>query len=176
MKKVFREDLEKQSKKKVLQTDIKAIEKHFMHNFPREYIEFLLQYGHPTFSVDVDASILIEVDNKKIVEMLFSFLHPIESYATYLELRKDSYYENEPIVSKNMIPILDMIGNDGDNYIVMDLKDASIWMLIYPVSTSSKRKTFGFIANSFNEFLEKIDDYDKLNSLLNPKKKSPSSL
>ena len=33
MNKVFREDLEKQSKKKVLQTDIKAIEKHFMHNF-----------------------------------------------------------------------------------------------------------------------------------------------
>ena len=169
LKNRLKEDLKKQSSTtKVLESDISVLEKNLKVILPKAYKDFLLEYGRVIFKYDVENSVMAMFENEKKIITLLSVLSPIDVYNIHLGLREDSYYGAEPVIMKSMTPIIEIIGEDEDDYIVMDIESGKIWVSFFGVSEASNRNSFGFIANSFSEFLDKIEDYDKLERLLNP--------
>ena len=169
LKNRLREDLKKQSSTtKVLESDISVLEKNLKVILPKAYKDFLLEYGRVIFKYDIENSVVAMFENEKKIITLLSVLSPIDVYNIHLGLREDSYYGGVPVIFQSMIPIIEIIGEDEDDYIVMDIESGEIWVSFFGISEASNRDSFGFIANSFSEFLDKIEDYDKLERLLNP--------
>ena len=163
MNRLLVEDFQKQSSNtKVLATEMEILRQKFTFPLPKAYVDFMTTYGAVLFNYPLPNAVSVDFYQEKQVASLLSVLEPLDVYEVYLYLKEDSYYGGEAIIQSAMIPIIDVVGGDDDDHILINLEDGSIWINFFGTSIASDKNTFGFIASSFDTFLEKIDDYENL--------------
>ena len=150
---------------------IERLEKYFSIVLPSDYKEFLLDFGAVTIEAGLPDSFIVKYLNEKRVEDILNFLSEQEILEAYKTLRTENEYEGEAQIPVHFIPIAHTNESYHWNYILLDKRDNSIWLTMEDESTESDKDSFGFIAHSFTEFLDKIDEYDKLTEVVFPSNK-----
>jgi len=155
---------QKQSKKtKFSNESIKQLEKLFSIKLPKEYKEFLLTFGSVVIEAGFPDSFIVEYKDEKRVEDILNFLSKQEIIEAYNVLREENEYEGEAQIPSYFIPIAHTNESYNRNYILLHKENQSIWLTMEDENLESDRDSFGFIANSFSEFLDNIKNYDVFN-------------
>jgi hypothetical protein len=156
---------QKQSKKtKFSNEEINQLEIFFSVKLPKEYKAFLSNFGSVVIEAGYPDSFIVEYKDEKRIEDILNFLSQKEILEAYNTLREINEYEGEAQIPQYFIPIAHTNVSDLRNYILLHKKDHSIWLTQEDESLASDKDSFGFIANNFSEFLDKIDEYDRFYS------------
>jgi len=147
-------------------TEVNNLQSQFEYPLPTSYRQFLQQYGNVVFTYPLPNSVLISINNKRLIGGINHFLSPHEAYALYEKLREDSFYAEEPQISLTMLPIAEMVDLNEGHYILLNLEDGRVFANMFELSQADDLSTYGVIAHSFEEFLSLIQTHNTLETIV----------
>jgi len=170
MDKVLEDNFKLQAPKcKLNEEAIAQLEKSFNIKLPDDYKDFVLTYGAVVFEVGLPDSFIITFEDEKRIGDILNFLTFQEIFDAYNLLREETVYGEEPQIPKYMIPIAHINDSYYRHYILLNKQDNSIWTTEEDESIESNLDTYGKVADSFSEFLIKLDDSDNLEKSIKSK-------
>jgi hypothetical protein len=158
MDKLLEISFKKQAKKEKFTPEaIDRLEKYFSTSLDKEYKDFLLNFGSVTIEAGLADSFIVKYESEERIEDILNFLSEKEIIEAYTILRTENIYEGEAQIPDYFIPIAHTNEPFHRNYILLHKKDGTVWLTMEDESLESKPETFGWIADGFSEFLDKIE-------------------